>query len=121
MTVLFDFDKWMRLAQEEPRRFEKLRRQIIEQQIRASSPSSQKRLRGLQFQIDSKRRLSGSAMGACIAISGMMFDHLYNEFLPALYAAVDDDIDAFKSSRAENSSVILNFPRNKYKSQRAIS
>ena len=111
MTVVFDFDKWMRLAREEPKRFEKLRLQIIEEQINASSPSSQRRLRGLQFQIDARRRLSGSALGACIEISSMMFDHLYNEFLPAMYALNYDDLNSVKSSPVKNSKVILNFPQ----------
>lgn len=106
MTVPLDFDKWMRMAEEEPKRFEVLRQQMIEQQISASSASNQSRLRGLQFQIDAKRRTSGSAMGACVEISSMMFDHLYNDLVTAINALLNGDPDALKTSPVKNTKVI---------------
>lgn len=82
--VYFDFDLWERLAREEPVAFEILRKQIIEHEINRANSSLRQRLPGLQFQIDMKRKRSGSAMGGCIAISKMMMEHFYNEFDPAL-------------------------------------
>lgn len=106
MTVPFDFDRWVRLAEEEPKRFEELRLQMIEQQINASSASNRTRLRGLQFQIDAKRRIAGSAMGSCIQLSGMMLDHVFNDFLDALNALLDGDIDTLTTSPVKNNKVI---------------
>ena len=111
MSVRFDFDRWMYLAREEPKRFEELRRQLIEEKINASHPASRRRLRGLQFQIDARRRLSGSSMGACIALSTMMLEHLYNELLPAMNALINDDFDALRPTPVKNDNVVLYFPR----------
>ena len=80
--VYFDFELWERLAREEPETFEALRKQIIEHEINRASSSEHQQLPCLQFQIDMKRKRSGSAMGGCIAISKMMMEHLYNELYP---------------------------------------
>jgi hypothetical protein len=106
MTKPFDFDRWMHLAEEDPKRFEELRLQMIEQQINASSDSNRNRLRGLQFQIDARRRTAGSAMGSCIQISGMMLDHLFNDFLDALNALLDGKSETLTTSPLKNNKVI---------------
>ena len=109
MSELFDFDRWMRLAKSEPQRFEELRRQLIEEQINSSSASRQQRLRGLQFYIDAKRRMSGSAMGSCIELSSMMFDHLYKEFLPTMAAFQNSEFESIVPGAPKNSAVVLKF------------
>lgn len=106
MSAPFDFDRWMRLAKEEPKRFEELRLQMIEDEINHSTPANQARLRGLQFQIDTKRRLSSSAMGACVEISTMMFDHLYNDLLTTVNAFLNGDFDELQTSSIEKAKVI---------------
>ncbi|MEW5972710.1 MAG: DUF3135 domain-containing protein [Pseudomonadota bacterium] len=80
----FDFDDWARLARSDPEAFERRRAQVIERLIRSSSPRVQQRLRGLQFQVDAQRRLSGNPLGACIRISRMMLRMFYDEFVPVL-------------------------------------
>lgn len=106
ITMQFDFDRWMQLSQDDPERFEKLRRQVIEEQISKATPANQARLRGLQFQIDAKRRISGSALGACIEISGMMFDHFSRDLLTALNTFIYGDIDTIKATHNNHNNII---------------
>lgn len=82
--VNFDFDDWARLARNDPEAFEQRRAEAIEELIRSSTPRMQRRLRGLQFQVDVQRRLASNPLSACIRISRMMLDMFYDEFVPAL-------------------------------------
>ena len=67
-------DQLIALAKESPAQLEAFRLKEVERLIAAAPESIQRRLRGLQFQIDCKRRLHTSPMGACIELSQMMFD-----------------------------------------------
>jgi len=95
--VHFDFNLWERLAREDPDRFESLRKQIIEYEIKKANSSGSKRLSGLQFQIDMKRKSSGSAMGACIKISRIMTDHFHEKLQPILNSFINDKKADIKS------------------------
>ncbi len=66
-----------RLAKEDPSALEALRQREVEALIASAPSDMQRRLRGLQFQIDAKRRASKTPMAACVAISQMMFDSVY--------------------------------------------
>ncbi len=68
------FDTLVNLARRDPEALERLRRQEVETVISRAPPHLQRRLRGLQFQIDSQIRLQGSSLGACIKISQMMHE-----------------------------------------------
>lgn len=75
MTNNLDFDYLSNLYKTDPEKFEAIRTQEIENVISQAGDKEQKRLRGLQFQIDSQREIhKHSAMGACIAISQMMHE-----------------------------------------------
>jgi hypothetical protein len=76
----FDFDEWYRLSQQSPDKFELKRQQLCEQIINHASLNNQRRLRGLQFQINMNRRKSANAMDSCINISTLMWDSFYNLF-----------------------------------------
>lgn len=81
MTPVFDsltFDELKHLAEKHPEKLEEYRQQWIEQTIDEASSSHQRRLRGLQFQIDMQRRKSKTPMASCIQISKMMHDSLAN-------------------------------------------
>jgi hypothetical protein len=71
------FDEMVRLAKTDPETLENIRRVLIEDLIADAPESYQRRLRGLQFQIDMERRKAGNPMGACVAISKMMHDSLF--------------------------------------------
>lgn len=106
------FDEMARLAKDDPEHFETLRQELIESTISGASEDHQRRLRGLQFQVDMERRRSGSAMAACLNISKMMHDSLYTlgQTLNAA-AGVETDpvIDLFSEERA-TAATILSFP-----------
>ena len=68
------FDELKDLAQRDPEGFERLRAELIDDCIRGSSERNQRRLRGLQFVIEARRRIAGSPMKALLDIQAMMHD-----------------------------------------------
>lgn len=68
------FDELKDLHQRDPEGFESLRGKLIDDCIRHSSRRNQRRLRGLQFVIDARRRIAGSPMKALMNIQAMMHD-----------------------------------------------
>lgn len=76
------FEKLMALAKTDPEKFERLRHRYTRELIRKVPAHLQPRLRGLQFEIDNRRRLAKNPLAACICISKMMhaaFQQLNNE------------------------------------------
>ncbi|MDZ7924854.1 MAG: DUF3135 domain-containing protein [Marinagarivorans sp.] len=71
-------DELLRLAKENPDALEALRQREIEKLINSAPEKMQRRLRGLQFQIDAKRQISKNPMASCIEISRMMFDAVHD-------------------------------------------
>lgn len=87
MSNNLDFDYLSNLYKTDPKKFEEVRAQEIDKVIQSASPKIQKRLTGLQFQIDAKREIhKDSPMGSCMAISKMMHEsfstlrHHLNDF-----------------------------------------
>lgn len=69
-----DFEEWSTLAVSNPEKFEQLRQDKISAFIEKTDLERQKRLRGLQWSIDRVRdKHKNSAMGACLAISRLMW------------------------------------------------
>ncbi|MDD5241113.1 MAG: DUF3135 domain-containing protein [Sulfuricella sp.] len=75
----FDFDTWMGLAQSNPDAVEELREEAIEEVIALAPPDTQPRLRALQWRIDMERARAGNPLSACIRLSGMMWERVYDE------------------------------------------
>lgn len=71
-----NIDELFELAQRNPEALESLRQEAINSLIASAGESNQKRLRGLQFQIDMERRRNKTPMAACMAISRMMHEQL---------------------------------------------
>jgi len=72
-----DFDEMLALAKADPATFEVRREEYIESFFIDLPIERQKRLRGLQWQIDQTRRLARTPMASCIAISNMMWNSLH--------------------------------------------
>lgn len=70
------FDELRDLAQCDPESFEIVRAVLINECIRQSAKCNQRRLRGLQFVIDARRRVAGSPMKALLDIQALMYDSL---------------------------------------------
>lgn len=77
------FEELLHWAKHEPKKLEEYHRVQIEEIINNAPSHIQRRLRGLQFQIDCQRSLHKSAIGRCIQISKMMHESL-NELLLVL-------------------------------------
>ncbi len=75
----FDFDKMARLAKTDPAAFEQTRQEMLESVIEQAKPESQRRLRGLQWQIDQHRGYSSKPMAACLRISKMMWNSVLED------------------------------------------
>lgn len=69
-----EFDELVQMAKNNPEQFEELRETLIEDVISSARSSSQRRLRGLQFQIDVARKKAKTPLAACIQISSMMHE-----------------------------------------------
>ncbi len=72
----FDFDSWASLAFEYPLAFEDARRRVIDSLIEDAPEACRSRLRGLQWQIDQRRRCAKTPLAACAAVSDMMWHQI---------------------------------------------
>ena len=72
-----DFDTLKELAANEPSRLDAILEQQIDQLMAKASPEQQRRLRGLQFEIDGQRRLAKNNIDSCIRIANMMRESFY--------------------------------------------
>ena len=73
-----DFDEMLILARHDPESFEEKRLQYIEAFLNNIPAEKQRRLRGLQWQIDQARHLARTPMASCITISNMMWESLHD-------------------------------------------
>lgn len=71
-----EFDDLLKLAQNNPEHLEYWRKTQVESLISQAPEEYQRRLRGLQFQIDCERQKHASPMGTCVAISRMMYESM---------------------------------------------
>jgi hypothetical protein len=72
------FDELMRLASQEPEKLENLQKTWVNSVITNAPENFQRRLRGLQFQIDMERERASNPISSCIRISQMMHEGLAN-------------------------------------------
>jgi hypothetical protein len=68
------FEELRDLARRDPEGFEVLRGKLIDDCIRQSSSRNQRRLLGIQFVIDGRRRVASSPMKALLDIQAMMYE-----------------------------------------------
>lgn len=73
-----DFDYLKLLADEDPDELERLRRFFCDQLISSAPERYQRRLRGLQFQVDMIRRRSKNPLQSCVEISRLMLDNCHD-------------------------------------------
>ncbi|MCU7850644.1 MAG: DUF3135 domain-containing protein [Candidatus Thiodiazotropha sp. (ex Monitilora ramsayi)] len=101
-----DFDYLTGLAKTNPSEFERLRQNAIDAYILTLPHDRQDRMRRLQWRIDQVRSRH-SPMGACVRLSGMMWDHLLGpQGLLGLLHSSDQTVD--RCEKAE----IIPFPQN---------
>ncbi|EOD56381.1 DUF3135 domain-containing protein [Aeromonas molluscorum] len=90
-----DFDTLKRLAATEPHLLETLLYEQIEAVIETANPDQQRRLRGLQFQVDCQRRLAKNPIDSCLRIVNMMQDSFFlmrSEMSRLCYFSEEDEL-----------------------------
>lgn len=75
----FNFEEWAQLARQDRAAFERKRAAAIRQAIEnaAHTERERRKLRGLQFKVDMIRRKHKTPMGACVEISEMLMEQVY--------------------------------------------
>ena len=71
-----DFDTLRRMSMHDPASLEHLRQTLCQQVIDSAPQRTQRRLRGLMFQIEMRRSLAKDNLQACESISHMMYESL---------------------------------------------
>jgi hypothetical protein len=119
MSDFPNFDQLLKLAQEKPEELERFRQEQVELLINEAPVESQRRLRGLQFQIDAQRELhQDSPMGACMKISQMMHEsfaelRVWLNDITGLDDPLRNEINEFQASEGEKvAAKVLPFPVN---------
>ncbi len=75
-----DFDRWLRLAEEDPEAFETERKACINAYIAENSCKEiRNRLARLQWRIDQERDMATNPMDACLRIHHMMWNSFAGE------------------------------------------
>lgn len=72
-----DIKKLIELSKQDPEQFEAYRKALIDEFIQSAPEESQRRLRGLQFQIECIRDKSKNPIQASYEISKLMWDSLH--------------------------------------------
>lgn len=68
------FDDFVALLASDPEGFEALRTTLIENEIANAPLKDQRRLRGIQFQVDCARRASKNPIASCVKIQKMLHE-----------------------------------------------
>lgn len=116
MSTEFDFDYWMKLAESDPETFESERRETLEELIHSMPEEYHRRLRQLQWKIDTIRQVSRNPLDSCIRISNLLMDYTYGEggLLESLNALVQPTPSAEVDPAQKSIGKVLEFaPRQK--------
>ncbi|TVZ38471.1 uncharacterized protein DUF3135 [Alteromonadaceae bacterium 2753L.S.0a.02] len=104
------FEQLAKMAETHPEALEQFRQREVEALIDSAPVEMQRRLRGLQFQIDCQRQLHPTPVGACLAISKMMHESL-GRLQRALHGLQSEaELDSQSPSQAANGAQIIPFP-----------
>ncbi|PCI47640.1 MAG: hypothetical protein COB51_05690 [Moraxellaceae bacterium] len=93
-----EFDQLLLMMQSDPVGFETYRKQLCEDLISAAPEDYQRRLRGIQFQIDMEREKAPTPMASCVKISQMMHES-FHKLSGALNELLETEGDAQLISR----------------------
>ncbi|MBM9606323.1 DUF3135 domain-containing protein [Desulfopila inferna] len=77
MNSIADWEEWVKLARQNPEKFERERKAAIEELIMSQPAQYRHRSRQLQWKIDAVRRTSPNALSSCIRIHDMLMDSFY--------------------------------------------
>lgn len=107
----FDFDQWSRMAQEEPEKFESMRRQLIDDLIAQAPKHFKPRMISLQWQVDQVRKQASNPMDTCLQISQKMWNNVHGE--NGLLSALQEPKKLIHTLEKVSAGKILTFERPK--------
>jgi hypothetical protein len=87
LNTIADWEEWVRLAREDPEKFEKERTAAIEKLIMSQPAETRHRNRQLQWKINAIRQTSPNSLYACVRIYEMLMDSVYGP--DGLLAAIE--------------------------------
>jgi hypothetical protein len=87
MNSMADWEEWVRLAREDPEKFERERAATIEELIMSQPAETRHRNRQLQWKINAIRQTSPNSLYACVRIYEMLMDSVYGP--DGLLAAIE--------------------------------
>ncbi len=103
--MLPNFDELMKLALQDPIKLETLRQSWVEDIINKAPEHFQRRLRGLQFQIDMERQKASNPVSSCVRLSQMM-----HEGLASLQYAITQQSFTEDIAEKQTPAAIIPFP-----------
>ncbi|MDH5723756.1 MAG: DUF3135 domain-containing protein [Alphaproteobacteria bacterium] len=102
-TGALNFEELVRLHKEDPEKLEQLQQRLVRELIESVPERSQKRLEGLQFEIDAKRQMAKDPMHSFKLLSEMFWEKGFCRLKDALNGKLEQpDTD-------DNSCQILSF------------
>lgn len=115
-TSDFDFDRWSKMAQQDPEKFEAMRQQLINDVIEQAPLHLKQRMAGLQWQVDQIRKQANNPMAACLQISQKMWGNVLGE--KGLLNALQEPKKLLSALKKEHVGKVLSFER--YKSSKRV-
>jgi len=109
MNTIADWEEWVRLAHEDPEKFERERAAAIEELIMSHPAETRHRNRQLQWKINAIRQTSPNSLYACVRIYEMLMDSVYGP--DGLLAA----IELLRSGNGENDRLAKQYSPTKKK------
>lgn len=103
ITNNFDIDLWIKLAGEQPFKFEQQRQQWLEYSIMNANPELQPRLKGLHWEINMDLEIARNKYRSCNLISQRLVEHL-----TAFKEILTNNLP-LHTSNSQQSATILNF------------
>lgn len=100
------FDEWVALHESEPQRFEKYRKQLLNNIVDSAPEQSKARLRGLIFRMEAESIKSKSQMAYIIRLSSMMMD-IFEELNCQLNKLVTNNFKDMEQDHPPVKSAIL--------------
>jgi hypothetical protein len=104
-----DVDDLIQMAQDDPEALERLREQLCAQVIANAPRQYQRRLNGLQFQINMERMRASNSLHSCIKISQMMME-CYQELQLSL-EEIQNNQTLNSQNLSEKTADIINFKK----------
>ncbi|MGB1238305.1 MAG: DUF3135 domain-containing protein [Pseudomonadales bacterium] len=112
MSELPSFDNLLDLHRKDPEAFEAMRHQVLDDYIHSIPNPRRRRIEGLQFKIDARRKLADTPMEACIEMSNMMHETFW-EMSCSLngFSSIssEEELAALEAQQNKPSATILTF------------